>query len=228
MVIRHNPRSQTALTFTEVLFVVVCVLVLVALAMTVLTRKQGGTLSTCQKHLRGVGLAFRVFSNDSDDRFPFAMPGSLAYKNETDAWLHFQAMSNELGSARVLLCPQDAVRLTNRADNFNMGATSDSLSLARWGNRAVSYFVGVDANETEPEMLVAGDRNLMSTALTGPILTLTTNTAFAWSLAQHTNMGYASLADGSVQGFTRTTLLRHLIDFPPRIKTNRLLLPLVP
>lgn len=209
----------------EVLIVTVLVLVLIALAVTILVRKEASSRQTCQQQLKQVGLAFKVFGNDGD-AFPATTRGSLGYKNETDAWLHFQAMSNELGTARLLLCPQDAMRLTNRADNFNMGITTNSHSLAHKGNLAVSYFVGVDADETEPNMLLSGDRNLVS-AMSGPMLSLLSGVPFAWTASQHTNSGYVALADGSVLWFDHRRLMGQLSYGPGRF-TNRLLMPLVP
>jgi len=212
----------------EVLIVAVCVLMLVALVATLMPRELARRqLIACQNQLKHVGLAFKVFPNDSDDRFPIATPGSLAYKNETDAWLHFQTMSNELGSAKLLICPTDRERLWNRAENFAMGRAANSLSLAHHGNRAVSYFVGVEAAEAQPNLLLAGDRNLVSSNLIGPMLTITSGVSVAWSDNLHRRVGSAVLADGSVQMLNLEDLQRHML-LTPHAPTNRLLMPLAP
>lgn len=221
-------QKQTALTRTEVLIVAACGLALVALAMAVLPRDRARSqLIACQNQLKQVGLAFKVFPNDSDDRFPFVTPGSLAYKNETDAWLHFQTISNELGSAKILACPADRIRFWNRAENFEMGKATNVLSLAHNGNRAVSYFVGVDAASTQPNMLLAGDRNLISSNMVGPTLALTATASSSWSADLHRKIGSAVLADGRVQLLNLEELQRHML-LNPQSPTNRLLMPLVP
>lgn len=204
-----------------------CLLLLATLAMVVLTRNQPGKQTTdCRNQLKQIGLAFKLFDWDGE-RFPYFKPGSLAYKNETDAWLHFQAMSNPLGSARILVCPADRDRLRNRAGNFEMGTAMNSLSLAHHGNRAVSYFVGVDAAETQPNMLISGDRNLVSSNMRGPMLALTATASYSWSADLHGRIGSAVLADGSVQLLNLQELQRHMA-LNPLSPTNRLLLPLVP
>lgn len=228
MRLRFSSRNQTALTRTELLIVAACVLVLVALAMALLPRDRARRqLIACQNQLKQVGLAFKVFPTDSDDRFPFTTPGSLGYKNETSAWQHFQSLSNGLGSAKLPVCPADSDRLRNRAGNFEMGTAMNSLSLAHQGNRAVSYFVGVDAAETLPNMLLSGDRNLVSSNMTGPMLALTATASSSWSADLHGRIGSAVLADGSVQLLNLQELQRHMA-LNPLSPTNRLLLPLVP
>ncbi|MBC8094641.1 MAG: type II secretion system protein, partial [Akkermansiaceae bacterium] len=61
---------------------------------------------------------------------------------------HFQILSNELSAPKLLRCPADKDR--NAATNFTTDLTLDRLS----------YFVGLDASTTNPELLLAGDRNI--------------------------------------------------------------------
>ena len=76
-------------------------------------QRKGSPRIKCAGNLKQIGLSFRVFANDHDDKFPFLVTNSLAFGNVTQAWLHFQAMSNECGSARILLCPADHERTAN-------------------------------------------------------------------------------------------------------------------
>ena len=64
----------------------------------------------------------------------------------------------------------------------------------------VSYFVGLDADESNPRMLLAGDRNIVNgkNSVNG-ILELTTNNPAKWTRAMHNRAGNVGLADGSVQ-----------------------------
>jgi hypothetical protein len=64
-------------------------------------------------------------------------------------------MSNELYTPKILVCPADkqrvaAVRFTPQLNNGNL-----------------SYFVGIDAEETEPNRFLAGDRNILGGILVG-------------------------------------------------------------
>jgi hypothetical protein len=225
MSIPPTSRFARALTLMEVLGALVAVLVLVALALTFLTKERGRSRSQCQNNLAYVGLAFRVWANDNDDKYPYATTNCLAFTNETQAWLHYLTLSNELGSARILTCPQDSNRLAHTVNYFTPGPGG----LLGKSNLAVSYFVGLDADETLPITLLTGDRNLLSAgSSTNPfVLLLATNTPFRWESSQHANFGNITLSDGSVQRMDRRALHAQLVTtgIPP---TNRLLMPVVP
>jgi hypothetical protein len=72
----------------------------------------------CVNNLKQVGLAFRQWALDHDDRFPFNVPSPQGGTRElcapdrqgfdTNAVAHFQVMSNELFSPNILVCPADA------------------------------------------------------------------------------------------------------------------------
>ncbi|MBI3874798.1 MAG: type II secretion system protein [Verrucomicrobia bacterium] len=179
-------------------------------------------------NLKQIGLAFRVFSNDNDDHFPYFCPSNgLAYRNETDAWLHFQTMSNELGSARILICPEDRERLASMAMDFTSNSVPDEFGLAFQRNKAVSYFVGLDADETRPRMFLSGDRNVETNTATlrGSVLDIGTNRPPGWLPRMHTNSGNIAFADGSVQTMNSAFLAREFTNYPYPSFTNRLLLP---
>ena len=97
-------------------------------------------------------------------------------------------MSNELSTPKILACPADTRAAAN---NF-----------VRLKNQNVSYFVGLDANESSPQMFLAGDRNI--TADNEPekgILKLVPSQRVSWTQAMHVNPGNIGLSDGSVQNF---------------------------
>jgi prepilin-type processing-associated H-X9-DG protein len=87
----------------------------------------------------------------------------------------------------------------------------------------VSYFIGVDAKETDPQMFLTGDHNLGSgnpptlayqTAVAANAnykVSLGTNfpannLAVGWMDNMHAKQGNVGLADGSVQGWSRSRL----------------------
>lgn len=82
---------------------------------------------TCVNNLKQIGLAFITWALDHQDRFPFnqntngggtlelTARGSDGF--DSSAALHFQVMSNELSTPRILLCPRD--RTTKPARDFS-------------------------------------------------------------------------------------------------------------
>ncbi len=68
------------------------------------------------------------------------------------------------------------------------------------GNSNISYFVGVDATETNVQSILSGDYNLTNgSPVRNGILTLTTNEPLGWTVEIHKNVGDLLMADGSVQ-----------------------------
>jgi hypothetical protein len=74
----------------------------------------------CTNNLKQIGLAFRTWAIDNDGQFPFNVStnagGTMEYCArgadgfDTNAALHFQVMSNELSTPRILVCPKDSSR----------------------------------------------------------------------------------------------------------------------
>jgi prepilin-type processing-associated H-X9-DG protein len=150
----------------------------------------------CARQLKSTALSFKMFAGDNDGLFPFGVTNSPAYQDSSNAWVHFQTLSNVLGGARILTCPSDVTRQKSTAIPF----TDASNGLVTLQNKAVSYFVTVDANETTPNMILLGDRNLLiagqSPTATG--LTLPGTTLLQWNRDIHGLRGNVARADGSV------------------------------
>ncbi len=226
-------RPTRAFTATELAVVVVLLLFLAVGAMYLFAltpkRHHGGARIKCANKLKQVSLAYKVFANDNDDKFPFLVTNSLAFGNVTQAWLHFQAMSNELGSAKILMCPSDRERLNDMTADFLAGPMASATSLSSKSNRAVSMIASLDADETLPNTILSGDRHLATNRfnLDGRLFLATTNrTSAAWTTNQHDGAGNIALADGSVQQVTSSALAGEIGR--SGIATNRLLLPLLP
>lgn len=186
-----------AFTLTEVAIVIAVVMVLIILALSGVPKARSKAQQIkCARHLKSTALSFKMFAGDNDQSFPFWVTNSVAYQDSSNAWVHFQALSNELGAARILMCPADAVRQKNAA--FTFGA--DPKGLATLKNQAVSYFINVDASETNGSMVLIGDRNLLLNGQTAinTNLTLAGTNLLQWSGEMHRFQGNAALADGSV------------------------------
>ncbi len=143
---------------------------------------------------------------------PTAKGGTMEFVTGADTFHHFQVMSNELSTPKILICPQDT---RTAADNF-----------VRLKNQNVSYFVGLDAKDEFPHRFLVGDRNL-----TGPsapengILKLAPGDAVSWTSAIHVNSGNIGLADGSVQQFSNAGLLQALKNSGDPTNAWRISLP---
>jgi type II secretory pathway pseudopilin PulG len=237
MKLNPQPRLARAFTLKELVIVIVLVLML-GLTVTYFAVKLDRSAKKsarikCAGNLKQIGLGFRVFANDNDDKFPFLVTNSLAFGNVTQAWLHFQAMSNEMGSAKILVCPSDRGRWSKMMSDFGMGATANATSLSTMSNHAVSFTVGLEADETQPNAILSSDQHLATNRfnLDGRLFLAHTNgPAASWTLAQHEGAGNYALSDGSVQQGTSSTLASQFAQglSGTGLATNRLLLPLLP
>lgn len=210
-------NSRQAFTLLELLAIVAICAVLLALLLPTLARSpRRNARIKCVNNLKNVGLAFRIFSTDNNDLFPFqiaqtngGLKGSI---QNADAFKHFLVLSNELSTPMILKCPDDRARtLTTNWTNFS--------------NANLSYFVGLTASETWPQSILSGDRNLTVNGKQAPpgLLQIDTNSVFGFSQTIHTNCGNICFGDGSVQQLSSAQL-----DAALKVlggTTNRFLLP---
>jgi hypothetical protein len=141
--------------------------------------------------------------------------GTMDFITGPNVFRHFQVMSNELSTPFILICPAEYDRNRFVATNF-----------AQLSNSNISYFVGMDANETNPQLILAGDRNLTNgTPIRNGILELTTNAPTGWTAEMHREVGNIALADGSVQQVT-TMGLRTAVE-NTGMATNHLQMPIL-
>ena len=211
-----QPKTGTpSFTLTELLVVMAIAAVLAVLLLPPLHRaRQRAFRISCTSNLKQVGLAFRTWAIDNKDLHPWQVltnsAGELRPEALTNAYLQFLVMSNELSTPYILRCPADAQRTLTR-------------DFSKLSNSNLSYFVGLDAAETTPQMFLSGDRNLTNgLAVTNSVLFLATNLAAGWTHELHSLQGNIGLADGSVQGFNAPRLSEAVTNAGAG---NRLLMP---
>ena len=207
------------MTLIEVLVVIV---VLGVLAVVFLPVFDGGQVKAprinCINNLHQIGLAYKTWEGDHGDKYPMqvsatnggAMELVAAGKN---AWLAYLVMSNELSTPKVLICPADTERFPS--------ATGFSTELVG----KISYFVGLDASDAYPQMLLSGDDNfsISGVPVKSGLLQLSTNAPISWTAARHHFAGNIGLADGSAQQLSNASLTNL---FPQTsLATNRLAIP---
>ncbi len=211
-------RSSASAGFTLIeLIVMVAVAIAIVVVAGVQIRKAGQRAKAicCNCKLKQVGLAFKTWAIDHNDLFPMGLStnsgGTLEYLETGAVFRHFQVMSNELSTPKVLVCPRDVRKFsTSFETNFS--------------NANLSYFVGGLSNDTLPQMFLSGDRDLTGGVWrTGSILELTTNTAAGWAKLLHPQPGNIALADGSVSAFSASNL-NNALQFTGAA-TNRLSIP---
>ncbi len=197
---KSNSRHFTQNGFTLIaLLVIILVLALLAamLLPALAAAKKKAQRINCVNNLKQCGLAFRIWEGDNGDQYPMAVStakgGTMEFDAGADTFRHFQVMSNEMSTPKILICP---------ADTRTVAANFISLK-----NENVSYFVGLDAIETSPRMFLDGDRNITGDNLPeNGILKLVPGGPVSWTTAIHNNQGNLGLADGTVQQYSNPGL----------------------
>ena len=134
---------------------VFALVILPAMLLPALSQAKGRAQSiNCSNNMKQIGLAFRTWSIDNNDNFPFnvstnkggtlelCLPGSDGY--DRNSAFHFQVMSNELYTPKILVCPAYSKKQP-APDFLNMQPVN------------VSYQVrsGANVNETRPDEVLA-------------------------------------------------------------------------
>ncbi len=189
---RTNRKKEQGFTALEMIVVIAVVVLLAVLLLPKIARpKIREPRNTCVSNLKQVGLAARMWSNDNGDKFPWQIPtstnGTLELINGPSVSPHFLVMSNELNSPKILACPADAKR----------------AKVARWSefdDSHLSYFIGINADETRPQSILSGDRNITGgVRLTNTVYQFTNNSVVGFTKDLHNQQGNLALGDGSVQ-----------------------------
>jgi type II secretory pathway pseudopilin PulG len=229
---QKTPRAASAFTRIELAVVIVIVGLLAAASFPMLLKRTSAAQRvSCLNNLLEIGTAYRLWSEDNGNRNPaeqtVAKGGWGDFLTNADqgaiCWTNYAIMSNELGqSPRIVICPVDERRA---AANFDTDFKD---------NTHLSYFVGVSANDTYPQSIQGGDRNLGVGIIPDPdygyyspkngkgkdsdIPTNSLKGPVSWSLKMHSSGNVAGagdilLGDGSTQRTTsasfRTNWLSH-------------------
>jgi len=159
------PPYRRAFTLIELLVVIAISALLAALLLPSLARaKENAKRIQCVSNLKQIVIAFRLFSLDRTDYFPWhtdPAEGGTYGNPAGQCWSNYLAASNELTTPKIVRCPSDTASKGNVFDWSN--GADGFFNSANRGN-ALSYFVGLDGYETIPATIMAGDRNLVGSA----------------------------------------------------------------
>jgi competence protein ComGC len=191
-------ESNHAFVTHEGLVVLAIVCILAAILLPALTKaKSRAQRIRCVSYLKQISGSFRIWQGDHQGNYPMATAltngGTMEWIEGGNAFRHFQVMSNELNTPKILACPSD--RRTAATD------------FSRLNNSNLSYFVGLDAADAQPRMCLVGDRNITNgLAPERTVLQLPPDRPAGWTKTTHVKQGNVGLADGSVQSLSTSGL----------------------
>jgi len=205
---RQRNSAKGAFTLIELLVVIAIIAILAGLLLPALSSaKSKALISQDLSNLKQPATGYSLYAGDHDGKYPWQIDSDDGGTMTTATgpfveWVdHFRVLSNELATPKILVCPADKERVP--ADDWWFMAGLDN----------VSYFVGLTAEETKPQSILAGDSNIL---VGGGGLDPYWNNAVGssidatWENTLHVRKGNVALADGSVQTVT-TPALRELI-----------------
>src|SRR5262249_12473474 len=146
---------------------------------------------------------------DHAEQFPWMVStnegGTREFVDQGGVLFHFRAISNEVTTPKVLACVTDRSR--TRATSFAPVPNGPSSVYLNNATTQISYFVGLDADETRPQSILSGDRNVTgATPSKEGILSVSNNTQLSFTKELHNGVGNIGLADGSAAQVTAAAL----------------------
>src|SRR5580658_2386226 len=168
---RPTPRHKSE-AFTRIELMVVVAIVFVLVSMLVPSPRVHSKVQriSCVNNLKQIGVSYYVWANDHNGHFPASESvtngGWREFLTNADqgflCWTNYAIMADEMGrSTRIVLCPADERKPAGEfIGGPRTGIAPDDPDFK--DNRSLSYFVGVSANDSQPQSLRAGDRNLGS------------------------------------------------------------------
>lgn len=224
--------SRRGFSLTDLLLVLAALVGIATVLLPAISRQRAPHCRIdCTNNLKQIGLAFRIWAGDNNDKFPMQLSatngGVQELAEQGSAYAVFLIMSNELNTPKILFCPGDNSPQRRMANNFAPAVTpgANKWAIPFTETNSLSYFVGLDAEDIKPNTFLSGDDHfaIAGAKPTSGLLALSTNAPVEWRDERHPKQGNVALADGSVVGFSTTALRAALVN--TGIETNRLAMP---
>jgi competence protein ComGC len=202
-IVRQRTAARNGGALIELLIVIATLVVLAALLLPhLLINRVQATRLNCVDQLKELGLDARIWANDHDRSFSWQVStnddGSLEFAGSSNVSELFLPMSTHLKGPRILFCPSDSAR-----------KAADSMAALK--NANISYCIGLDASEENPQMVLFGDRNMECPGRAdNQGVVIRPETAVAWGKEMHGRAGNLGLVDGSVQQVTDAGLQKQI------------------
>ena len=200
----HKSIGVRAFTLIELLVIIAIVGILASLALpTIAKAKTKAMRAKCISNLHQIGISYRTFAGEHENRHPMQVPGRYGGSMEAVrygsgyTYRHYQVMSNIVVSTHLLVCPADKIKYsTNWTD-------------IRGAN--LSYFVGVDAVSGNSLQMLGGDRNITNRSPAVHTSVFSTNSQAGWTPDIHLENGNVLFADGHVENLDEEKLQKAIL-----------------
>lgn len=205
-------------SFFEVLFAIAVLSLVAALLLPRIAHKNDKNgIIYCMMNVRQISVSYILWAGDNRAKFPMEVSvtngGAMELVAKGNVAACFIAISNQLGSPKLLICPNDLwhIAATNFGPDFN--------------NSHISYFADLDASMNPMRGILVGDANFAvhGVPVASGILQLSTNLPIAWTLNRHPRGGTVGFVDGHAQEVINSGLPGVLQRFGAA--TNRLAIP---
>src|SRR3569833_1232195 len=211
----YSRNANGGLTVVEMLVVIACVVILIALILPKGSRPNRSPRISCMTNVKIIGLNILKYEQDNHGKFPISVSitngGTMEYLERNQTFPHYQKLSADTNLLRFLVCPADKTR--KAAASFT--ALTDTN---------ISYSLNADVSNSV-QSIMTSDRHLRVNGqpVRHGTLVLATNMDIGWMPKQHMGGGVLGFADGHAE-FCRSKDLNSIIQ-REGLATNRFSVP---